>query len=85
MSRQDISNSRQKSRKARVRKSIARSTRTRLTINRTAKHISAQLDDPETGKTIASATTKSKALMGDLTATGNIEAAVTAIPWRDAV
>lgn len=54
---------------------MERSTRTRLTVSRTAKHITAQLDDPETGKTIASVTSKSKGVMGGHTATGNVDAA----------
>jgi large subunit ribosomal protein L18 len=64
---------RHKARRSRTHKSIERSPRTRLTVYRSARHISAQLDDPETGKTIASATTRSKALAGG--ATGNVEAA----------
>ncbi len=72
---QNVSKSRYESRQNRVRKSISRSTRTRLTVYRTAKHITAQLDDPETGKTIATASTRSKQVMGGQTATGNVEAA----------
>ena len=72
---QDVKINRWKSRQSRVRKSMARSPRTRLTVSRTSKHITAQLDDPETGKTIATASTKSKSVMGQATATGNVEAA----------
>ena len=54
---------------------MERSTRTRLTVSRTSKHITAQLDDPETGTTIASASTRSKSIMGGQIATGNVEAA----------
>jgi large subunit ribosomal protein L18 len=61
-------------RKARVSKAIARSPRTRLTIYRSAKHIYAQLVDPE-GKTIGTVSTRSKQVVGDATATGNVEAA----------
>jgi large subunit ribosomal protein L18 len=73
--KQSVSKNRHQSRQKRVRKSIHRSTRTRLTVYRTAKHITAQLDDPATGKTIATASTKSKQLMGDQSGTGNVEAA----------
>ena len=60
-------------RRSRVTRRILRSGKTRLTIFRSARHIYAQLDDPETGKTIATASTRSKALAGG--ATGNVEAA----------
>jgi len=60
-------------RRSRVTRRILRSGRPRLTVFRSARHIYAQLDDPETGKTIASASTRSKDLSGG--ATGNIEAA----------
>ena len=68
-------NSRYKSRKSRTRKSIERSARTRLTVYRTARHISAQLDDPASGKTIVTVTSRSKDVVGDLASTGNVEAA----------
>jgi large subunit ribosomal protein L18 len=41
---------------------------------RSAKHIYAQLDDPATGKTIGTASTRSKALAGE-GSTGNVDAA----------
>ena len=72
---QDMKINRWKSRKSRVRKTMERSTRTRLTVSRTSKHITAQLDDPESGTTIASASTRSKSIMGAQIATGNVEAA----------
>ena len=62
-------------RKARVSRSIRYSRRPRLTVFRSAKHIYAQLVDPETGRTIGSVSTRSGALMADVSATGNIEAA----------
>jgi large subunit ribosomal protein L18 len=71
----DVKKERWKSRRSRVRKSMERSVRTRLTVSRTSKHITAQLADPETGKTIASVSTKSKSVMGGQTSTGNVEAA----------
>ena len=63
------------SRKRRVQTSLSRMPQTRLTVYRTSKHITAQLDEPETGKTIATVSTNSKRVMGDATSTGNIEAA----------
>ena len=63
-----------RARQSRVRKRIARSDRPRLTVYRSAKHIYAQLVDAETGKTIGSASTRSKAIVSD-GGTGNVEAA----------
>jgi large subunit ribosomal protein L18 len=63
----------QMARRSRVTRGILRSRRPRLTVFRSAKHIYAQLDDPQTGKTIASASTRSKELAGG--STGNVEAA----------
>jgi large subunit ribosomal protein L18 len=60
-------------RRSRVTRRILRSPKPRLTVFRSARHIYAQLDDPDTGKTIATASTRSKALAGG--ATGNIDAA----------
>jgi large subunit ribosomal protein L18 len=42
---------------------------------RSAKHIYAQIVDAETGRTITTVSSRSKQLMGDAAATGNIEAA----------
>ena len=66
---------RAEARKVRVRRGLVRTERTRLTVYRSSKHIYAQLVDAETGKTIASASSCSKAVMGDSTSTGNVEAA----------
>ncbi|MCP4039372.1 MAG: 50S ribosomal protein L18 [bacterium] len=63
------------SRKQRVQKALSRETRPRLTVYRTAKHITAQLAEPDSGKTIVTVSTNSKRVMGDATSTGNIEAA----------
>jgi large subunit ribosomal protein L18 len=63
------------SRKRRVKKSLERSPLSRLTIFRSSKHITAQIDDPDSGKTIVTVTTNSKDLMGSATSTGNIAAA----------
>ncbi len=54
---------------------MERSPRLRLTVSRTSKHITAQLDDPGTGNTIVSVSTKSKNVMGGDASTGNVEAA----------
>ena len=64
-----------RARKARVDRSIRRSRQPRLTVFRSAKHIYAQLIDPETGRTIGSVSTRSGAVRADLSATGNVEAA----------
>jgi len=66
--------SRQKSRQRRVRKSIERTERARLTVHRSARHITAQIDDPVTGRTLGSVTTRSKKVVSE-GGTGNIEAA----------
>lgn len=63
------------SRKRRVQKSMARNTSTRLTVYRTAKHITAQLDEPETGKTIVTVSSNSNAVVGSGASTGNVAAA----------
>jgi large subunit ribosomal protein L18 len=60
-------------RRSRVTRKILRSAKPRLTVFRSARHIYAQLDDPETGNTLATASTRSKALSGG--ATGNVDAA----------
>ena len=62
-----------RARRGRVRIGLGDSKRTRLTVFRSAKHIYAQLIDPE-GKTLAAVSTRSKDLVGGA-ATGNIEAA----------
>ena len=61
-------------RKGRIARGISNSRRVRLTVFRSAKHIYAQLDDPESGKTIGTCSTRSKSLMG-ASPTGNVEAA----------
>ena len=49
--------------------------RTWLTVYRSARHIYAQLVDPRSGRTITSASTRSKSVAGDVKSTGNVEAA----------
>jgi len=60
-------------RKGRVARSIERSSLPRLTVFRSAKHMYAQLDDPLSGRTLATVSTRSKAL--GLSSTGNVDAA----------
>ena len=62
------------SRRVRTTTSASRTNRTRLTVFRSAKHIYAQLIDPETGRTIGIVSTRSKQVAGD-SGGGNIEAA----------
>jgi len=60
----------------RVRKKVHGTTaRPRLAVFRSNKHISAQVIDDTTGRTIASASSTEKALRSDLAHTGNVEAA----------
>jgi large subunit ribosomal protein L18 len=61
-------------RKTRVVRQLGRSQRPRLTIYRSARHIYAQLVDPS-GRTLASASTRSPAVREGLSGTGNVEAA----------
>jgi large subunit ribosomal protein L18 len=62
-------------RKQRVARGIGASDRTRLTVYRSARHIYALLVDPESGRTIASTSTRAKAVAGGANSTGNVEAA----------
>jgi large subunit ribosomal protein L18 len=62
-------------RRARVAGRVARSTRTRLTIYRSAKHIYALLVDSETGRTLGSVSTRTQSVAEGLKSTGNVEAA----------
>jgi len=61
-------------RKRRVSRSMDTSDRPRLTVYRSARHIYAQLVEPHTGRTLATASTRSSAIAGGA-ATGNVEAA----------
>ena len=61
-------------RKARTQTSLARSERIALTVYRSAKHTYAQLVDGQTGKTLATASTRDRSIAGD-GSTGNVEAA----------
>ena len=62
-------------RRSRVRRGIGTSTRARLVVFRSARHIYAQLLDAQTGQTIGTVSTRSKGVMGDSKATGGVEAA----------
>ena len=66
---------RHEARRSRVVRSIATSHRPRMTVFRTSKHIYAQLVDAETGQTLLSVSTRSKAVSEGLSSTGNVEAA----------
>lgn len=61
-------------RKTRVVRQLGRSQRPRLTVYRSAKHIYAQLVD-ESGRTVASVSTRSPSVREGLSSTGNVEAA----------
>jgi len=71
----NVKRSKQLARKSRVARRIALSRKPRLTVFRSSKHIYAQIDDPETGKTVAMVSTRNKGVADGLTGTGNIEAA----------
>jgi large subunit ribosomal protein L18 len=62
-------------RRERVKRSIERSEHPRLTVYRSARHTYAQLIDPRSGRTLATVSTRSKQVGGDLAATGNVEGA----------
>ena len=62
-------------RRQRVRKRVGRSNRTALTVFRSARHIYAQLIEPDTGNTLATVSTRSKSIADGLASTGNVEAA----------
>lgn len=70
----DESRRRRLARRRRVQKRLARSSRVRLTVYRSARHIYAQLVDPGTGRTLATVSSRSREIAGP-GATGNIEAA----------
>lgn len=62
-------------RRGRSKRRLERSDRVRLTVFRSARHMYALLVDPESGKTIASVSTRSPEVAKTLEATANIEAA----------
>ena len=62
-------------RQAHVRKGMARTDRAWLTVYRSSRHIYAQLVDPETGKTLATVSTRTQGVVGPDVYTGNVDAA----------
>ena len=64
-----------RARRARVNTSIALTRRPRVTIFRSSKHIYAQIDDPESGRTIATVSTRSKAVAAGLGSSSGVDAA----------
>ena len=64
----------QLARRQRVTRAVAGSTRPRLLVFRSARHIYAQLIDPVSGKTLGATSTRVKQVAGGA-ATGNVEAA----------
>jgi large subunit ribosomal protein L18 len=68
-------NRKNSARRVRTIRSIAGTDRTRLTVFRSSKHIYAQLVDPQTGRTIATVSSRSKDVMGEGPTSGKIEAA----------
>lgn len=62
-------------RKGRIARRLEKTDRVRLTVFRSARHIYAQLDDPESGRTLGSVSTRSNGLMSADSRTGNVEAA----------
>jgi large subunit ribosomal protein L18 len=61
-------------RKLRNTAAVSRSSRARVTVFRSARHIYAQLIDAASGRTIGSVSSRSKSVVGDAK-TGNVEAA----------
>ena len=61
-------------RKLRNTAAVSRSARARVTVFRSARHIYAQLIDAQSGRTIGSVSSRSKAIVGEAK-TGNVDAA----------
>jgi large subunit ribosomal protein L18 len=62
-------------RSVRVARRLAGGDRVQLTVYRSARHIYAQLVDPETGRTLGGVSTRSPSVAEGLASTGNVEAA----------
>lgn len=62
-------------RKARVARKVAGGDRVQLVVYRSARHIYAQLVDPESGRTLGGVSTRTAGVAQGLSATGNVEAA----------
>ncbi len=66
---------RHQARKVRVRKRMARSEKTALTVYRSSKHIYAQLVDIQSGRTLTTVSSLSKAVQADTPPSGQMETA----------
>ncbi len=76
MNKQKAINKQKLRRRYGVRKKVGGSAdRPRLCVNRSLRHIGVQLIDDSNGKTIASASTLDQSLRGDVTKSGNKDAA----------
>jgi len=64
-----------KARRVRTARSLAGASRARLTVYRSSKHIYAQLVDGESGRTLATVSSRSKAVIGDAPVESKIDAA----------
>jgi large subunit ribosomal protein L18 len=62
-------------RKARVARRLAGGDRVQLVVYRSARHIYAQLVDPETGRTMGGVSTRTPGVAEGVSSTGNVEAA----------
>lgn len=62
-------------RRQRVARKVEQSDRPALTVYRSAKHIYAQIVEPETGRTLVTVSTRQSKIASGLSATGNVEAA----------
>lgn len=72
-----IVNGQRQRRKYRVRKAVrGTAERPRLSVQRTLKHVGAQLIDDEAGKTLVSASTRDKSVRSQVQSGDNCEAAV---------
>lgn len=76
MSQQLLINKQRKRRTGRVRRRIREgSSRARLTVFRSGKHVSAQVIDDVAGRTLAAASTQQKEVASGLKSTASVEAA----------
>ena len=71
----DPRTAKREARKARVVRSLGAGDRVQLIIYRSARHMYAQLFDPESGRTLGGVSTRSASVAEGLPATGNVEAA----------
>lgn len=65
----------QLARQRRVSRRLGGARRPRLTVFRSAKHIYAQIEDSETGRTIAGVSTRNQRVAAGLSSTADVEAA----------